>query len=86
MQKELERRLTELSESFREATSLRLADATQRAVRENAALHQELNSLLRHCRELDAQVQDYKERERSLRLQASLSEAEAQLALKKVCS
>ncbi|XP_058801995.1 golgin subfamily A member 4-like [Phymastichus coffea] len=84
MQRELEKRLTELSERFREATSLRLADATQRAVRENAALHRELNSLLRHCRQLDSQVEDYKERERTLRLQASLSETEAQLALEKV--
>ena len=86
MQNELEKRLRELAESFREATSLRLADATQRAVRDNIALHQELNGLLGHCSELDGRVQEYKERERALRLQAALTEAEARLALNKVVS
>ncbi|XP_008216163.1 golgin subfamily A member 6-like protein 22 [Nasonia vitripennis] len=84
MQNELEKRLTELAESFRAATNLRLADATQRAVRENVSLQQELNGLLNHCRELDARMQSHKESERGLRLQAALYEAEARLALNKV--
>lgn len=84
MQKELEKRLTELAGSFREATSLRLADATRRAVRENVGLRQELNGLLAHCRELDARAQDCRELERAARLRAGLHEAEARIVLDKV--
>ncbi|XP_014204025.1 cilia- and flagella-associated protein 157-like [Copidosoma floridanum] len=84
MQSELEKRLTELAESFRRATSLRLADATQRALRENLALRRELDELLGQCAELDTRARDFQERERDARLRAELHEAEAGLALEKV--
>ncbi|CAB0037438.1 unnamed protein product [Trichogramma brassicae] len=84
MQTELEKRLSELAASFRAASGLRLADATQRTVRENVALRRQLETLLRHCRQLDARRQDSQENERELRLVASLHEAEARLALGKV--
>ncbi|KAL7296629.1 hypothetical protein TKK_0010049 [Trichogramma kaykai] len=84
MQTELEKRLSELAASFRSASDLRLAEATQRTVRENVALRRQLETLLRHCRQLDARRQDSQENERELRLVASLHEAEARLALGKV--
>ena len=84
MQTELEKRLSELAASFRTASGLRLAEATQRAVRENVALQQELDALLRHCRELNDTMQDCRENERDLRLRSALYEAEAKLALDKV--
>lgn len=84
MQNELERRLQELSESFRAATELRLADATQRVVRENLALQRELSNLLDFCRRMYDLMEESKEKERSLRLQTQLYDAEAKLALEKV--
>ncbi|KAG8036979.1 hypothetical protein G9C98_004301 [Cotesia typhae] len=84
MQKETEERLNELALKFQEATNLRIADATHRAVRENIALHLELDKMLKVCEELEDKTQTYKEKEENARLRASLFEKEAQIALNKV--
>lgn len=84
MQKEMEDRLNDLAQSFREATNTRIADATHRAVRENIALNLELDAMYKVCRELDGKMKEYKEKERNLRLHASLFQSEAQMALNKL--
>lgn len=83
MKKEMEERLMELAQNFRDATNIRIADATHRAIRENIALNKELDAMLQVCRDLDAKSKQYKERHRTLKLQASLYENEAKMALNK---
>ena len=80
----MEERLNDLAQSFREATNIRIADATHRAVRENIALNLELDSMYKVCRELDTKTKEHKEKERNLRLHASLFQTEAQMALNKL--
>ncbi|XP_033217102.1 cilia- and flagella-associated protein 157 [Belonocnema kinseyi] len=84
MQKEVEERLIELAQSFRDATTIRIADATHRAIQENISLNRELDAMFRTCRELDSKSKEYKERDRILRLQGSLYKTEAKMALRKV--
>ncbi|XP_034941219.1 cilia- and flagella-associated protein 157 [Chelonus insularis] len=84
MQKETEERLKDLALKFQEATNLRIADATHRAVRENIALHLELDKIMKVCRELEEKMRIHKEREETARCQASLLEKEAEMALEKV--
>ncbi|XP_008557677.2 cilia- and flagella-associated protein 157 [Microplitis demolitor] len=84
MQKETEERLNELALKFQEATNLRIADATHRAVRENIALHLELDKMLKVCQDLEDKMQSCKEKEENARLRASLFEKEAEIALNKV--
>ncbi|XP_047350692.1 basal body-orientation factor 1 isoform X1 [Vespa velutina] len=83
MQREMEERLNELAEKFREATNIRIADTTHRAVRENIALNQELDIMLEVCRELHSSTMDYKEAVKMLKLQADLFEAEKNITLNK---
>ncbi|KAK2587377.1 hypothetical protein KPH14_003094 [Odynerus spinipes] len=83
MQREMEERLNELAENFREATNIRIADTTHRAVRENIALNQELDMMLEICRELHANTVDYKEAVKMLKFQADLFEAETNITLNK---
>ena len=84
MQREMEERLNELAQSFRDATTIRIADATHRAIQENISLNRELDAMFQTCRELDSRSKEYKERDRVLRLEASLYKAEAKMALGKV--
>ncbi|KAI4503984.1 hypothetical protein M0802_000455 [Mischocyttarus mexicanus] len=83
MQKEMEERLNELAEKFREATNIRIADTTHRAVRENIALNQELDMMLEVSRELYSNTMDYKEAVKMLKLQADLFEEEKNITLNK---
>ncbi|XP_012285259.1 cilia- and flagella-associated protein 157 [Orussus abietinus] len=83
MKREMEERLEDLAQSFRDATNIRIADATHRAVRENIALNKELDAMLKVCRELEIRTKEYEERDRILRTQASLFQAEAKMALNK---
>lgn len=83
MQREMEERLNELAEKFREATNIRIADTTHRAVRENIALNQELDMMMEICRELHSSTMDYKEAVKMLKLQADLFEAEKNITLNK---
>lgn len=79
----MEERLMELAENFRDATNIRIADATHRAIRENIALNKELDAMLQVCRDLDVKTKQCKEKHRTLKLQASLYESEAKMALNK---
>ncbi|KAL2712399.1 centrosomal protein of 63 kDa [Vespula squamosa] len=83
MQKEMEERLHELAEKFREATNIRIADTTHRAVRENIILNQELDMMMEFCRELHSNSMDYKEAVKMLKLKADLLEAEKNITLNK---
>lgn len=83
MKKEMEERLMELAQNFRDATNIRIADATHRAIRENIALNKELDTMLQVCRDLDSKSKQYKEKHRTLKLQAALYENEAKMALSK---
>ncbi|XP_048516109.1 cilia- and flagella-associated protein 157 isoform X1 [Athalia rosae] len=83
MKKEMEERLMQLAQNFRDATNIRIADATHRAIRENIALNKELDAMLQVCRDLDTKTKQCKEKHRTLKLQASLYENEAKMALNK---
>lgn len=80
----MEVRLNELALKFQEATNVRIADTTQRAIRENIALHSELDTTLKSCQDLENQIEICKEKEQNARLRAELFEKEAQMALNKV--
>ncbi|XP_068991095.1 cilia- and flagella-associated protein 157 [Neodiprion pinetum] len=83
MKTEMEERLMELAQNFRDATNIRIADATHRAIRENIALNKELDAMLQVCKDLDWKTKECKEKNRTLKLQASLYENEAKMALNK---
>ncbi|XP_043471484.1 cilia- and flagella-associated protein 157 [Leptopilina heterotoma] len=84
MQIEMEERLIELAQKFQAATTIRIADETHKAIQENISLNRELDSIFRTCRELDYQNKEFKDRDQFLRLQISLYNSEAKMALKKV--
>ncbi|KAK0182756.1 hypothetical protein PV327_000857 [Microctonus hyperodae] len=84
MQKEMEERLNDLALKFQEATNVRIADATQRAIRENIALHLEFDDTLKMCEDLEKRMQACKEKEKNARLRASLCQKEAEIAHNKV--
>ncbi|XP_051160751.1 cilia- and flagella-associated protein 157-like [Leptopilina boulardi] len=84
MQIEMEERLIELAQNFQNATTIRIANETHKAIKENISLNRELDLIFRTCRELDFQNKEYKDRDRLLRFQISLSNSEAKMALKKV--
>ncbi|XP_043260739.1 centrosome-associated protein CEP250-like [Colletes gigas] len=81
MKKEMEERLNTLDASLRKATSMRVAEATHRAIRENVTLNHELDVLERTCRELKVTSNENKEVERILRLQCELFETESKVTL-----
>lgn len=84
MQDELERRLSELAQKFREAAHLRLGEATHRALRENAAQSLELKKLLKLCRELDDKLEASEEAAKDSELRSSLMESEVCLIQNKL--
>jgi len=80
MQKEMEERLKQLAQEFKEATNIRIADVMHNAVRRNIALNHELNSMLKICQDLERRSAECKETDRMLRLQCELLEDEAKIA------
>ncbi|XP_011630565.1 structural maintenance of chromosomes protein 6 [Pogonomyrmex barbatus] len=80
MQKEIEERLQQLAQEFKEATDVRMADVMHNAIRRNIALNHELNSMLKICRDLEKKSTESKETDRLLRLQCELFEGEANIA------
>ncbi|XP_076299138.1 cilia- and flagella-associated protein 157 isoform X2 [Lasioglossum baleicum] len=83
MKKEMEERLKALAVSLRKATNLRVAETTNRAIRENVALNLELDELVKTCKELKITSRESQEKERTLRLQCELFETESKITLKK---
>ncbi|XP_031841055.1 cilia- and flagella-associated protein 157 [Nomia melanderi] len=81
MKKEMEEHLKTLAVSLRKATNLRVAEATNRAIRENVALNLELDDLVKTCKELEITSRDSKEKERTLKLQCELFETESKVTL-----
>lgn len=80
MQKEMEERLKQLAQEFKDATNVRIADVMHNAVRRNIALNHELNSMLKVCQDLETRSAECKETDRALRLQCELLEGEAKIA------
>ncbi|KYN01599.1 hypothetical protein ALC62_07571 [Cyphomyrmex costatus] len=80
MQKEMEERLRQLAQEFKEATNIRIADMMHNAVRRNIALNHELNSMLKVCQDLETKSAECKETDRALKLQCELLEDEAKIA------
>ncbi|KMQ96972.1 phosphatidylinositol-specific phospholipase c x domain-containing protein 3 [Lasius niger] len=81
MQKEMEERLKQLAQEFKDATNIRIADMMHNTVRRNVALNHELNSMLKICEDLEAKSAECKDNDRMLRLQCELFETEARIAL-----
>ncbi|XP_063987605.1 cilia- and flagella-associated protein 157 [Diachasmimorpha longicaudata] len=84
MQREMQERLNDLALSFQEATNIRMADATKRAIRENIVLNSELDETYKIRQELEEKMQICKETEQTTKLRASLIHEELQIALHKV--
>lgn len=84
MQKEMEKRLDDLAQSFKEVMNIRIAEATHRIVRENISLNEELDCMIRICRKLESEIKEQKEYDRMVRLQANLSEEESKIAMKRI--
>lgn len=80
MQKEMEERLRQLAQEFKEATNIRIADMMHNTIRRNIALNHELNSMLKVCEDLETKGAECKETDRALRLQCELLEGEAKIA------
>lgn len=79
MQKEMEERLKQLAQEFKEATNVRIADVMHNAVRRNIALNHELNSMLKVCQDLETRSAECKETDRALRLECELLEGETKV-------
>ncbi|KAG5326562.1 CF157 protein, partial [Acromyrmex heyeri] len=80
MQKEMEERLKQLAQEFKEAINIRIANTMHNAIRRNIALNHELNSMLKVCQNLETKSAECKETDRALRLQCELLEGEAKIA------
>lgn len=72
MQKEIGQHLDDLALNFQKATKMRIADVTQRAIRENIILNTEYDKALKTCQKLSDIVKDVKNKEINMRLYSSL--------------
>ncbi|XP_070510910.1 cilia- and flagella-associated protein 157 isoform X2 [Cardiocondyla obscurior] len=80
MQKEMEERLKQLAQDFKEATNVRIADVMHNAIRRNIALNHELSLMLKVCQDLETRSAESKEINRMFRLQCELLDEEAKVA------
>lgn len=81
MQKEMEERLKQLAQEFKEATNIRIANVMRNTVRRNIALNHELNTMLKVCEDLEMKSAECKDNDRMLRLQCKLFEMQAKVAM-----
>ncbi|XP_050458663.1 golgin subfamily A member 4 [Cataglyphis hispanica] len=81
MQKEMEERLKQLAQEFKEATNIRIANVMRNTVRRNIALNHELNTMLKVCEDLESQSAECKDNDRMHRLQSELFEMGAKIAI-----
>ncbi|XP_049785125.1 cilia- and flagella-associated protein 157 [Schistocerca cancellata] len=79
--KEMETRLLQLSNDFEDATQTRIAATTQRAIRENIALNNELDKMLETNKYLKIENEMLKEKNMDLKTKMKLYEAEKHQAL-----
>ncbi|PNF33856.1 hypothetical protein B7P43_G07682 [Cryptotermes secundus] len=79
----MEARLLQLSMDFQDATHIRIAATTHRAIRENIAVNNELEKMLETQRNLRKENEMMKERDRQLNLEVRLREEERDIVLAK---
>ncbi|XP_075222956.1 cilia- and flagella-associated protein 157-like isoform X2 [Lycorma delicatula] len=83
LKKDMENKLLKLSLDFQKATQMRIAATTQRVIRENVAVNNELASLMDSWRELTDEVGALKEKSNIMRLEIDLHKDEKLQCLKR---
>ncbi|RZF42836.1 hypothetical protein LSTR_LSTR003660 [Laodelphax striatellus] len=83
LKKDMESKLLQLSLDFQNATQMRIAATTQRVIRENVAVNNELASLMESWRKLTDEVTVLKDKDKLMRLEIELQQEEKLQILKK---
>lgn len=84
LKKDMEARLLQLSTEFHDASELRIAATTQRVIRENIAVNNELDNMLRMHQKLYKDYSNIKANKVTLKQNAELHDDEKKKALAKV--
>ncbi|XP_039281434.1 cilia- and flagella-associated protein 157 isoform X2 [Nilaparvata lugens] len=83
LKKDMESKLLQLSLDFQNATQMRIAATTQRVIRENVAVNNELAALMESWRNLTDDVTALKDKDKIMRLEIELQKEEKLIILKK---
>uniref|UniRef100_A0A1B6I8Z0 Cilia- and flagella-associated protein 157 n=2 Tax=Homalodisca liturata TaxID=320908 RepID=A0A1B6I8Z0_9HEMI len=83
LKKDMENKLLQLSLDFQTTTDIRIATTTQRVIRENVAVNNEINVLMESWKGLHEENADLKKKERDLKIEAEIQREDNKILLKK---
>uniref|UniRef100_A0A1B6G5B9 Cilia- and flagella-associated protein 157 n=1 Tax=Cuerna arida TaxID=1464854 RepID=A0A1B6G5B9_9HEMI len=83
LKKDMENKLLQLSLDFQTTTDIRIATTTQRVIRENVAVNNEINVLMESWKSLHEENADLKKKERDLKIEAEIQREDNKILLKK---
>lgn len=81
IKREMEKRILEMAADFQQANEIRIASTTQRAIRENIALNNEMERFIRRLQQLTSENEILKRKNIDLRLNCDLYQTERNSAL-----
>uniref|UniRef100_A0A1B6M0D5 Cilia- and flagella-associated protein 157 n=1 Tax=Graphocephala atropunctata TaxID=36148 RepID=A0A1B6M0D5_9HEMI len=83
LKKDMENKLLQLSLDFQTTTDIRIATTTQRVIRENVAINNEINVLMEAWKNLHEENADLKKKERDLKIEAEIQREDNKILVRK---